>query len=112
MSRTAREVANILKEIYDESFGDDENEKYRLDWADLRGIAGVGKLEETFVSSISEKMAEADFALITLGNFLLVGCESDFAYARRLPARMLERYLPDDDDAEDGFVEDEELEED
>lgn len=112
MTRTAREVAKKLQEIYLKDFGDDENQKYQLSWVDLRGIAGVGKLEEDFVTEISEKMAENNFALLQLDEFLLVGTQLDFAFERKLPARLLERYLPgedetdDEDDLEDGEDED------
>lgn len=114
MSRTAREVAKKLKEIYYKDFGDDDSQKYQLSWADLRGISGVGKLEEDFVAEISEKMSETSFALLPLADFLLVGTELDFAFERKLPARLLERYLPgeEDTDDEDDFVEDEEFEDD
>ncbi len=111
MTRTAQEVAVILKEIYNQKFGDDECEKYRLGWPDLRGIAGVGRLEEPLITEISEQLAESGYALIPLSNFLLVGYKRDFSDARKLPARLLERYLPgeiaDDDDVDDEeFIDD------
>lgn len=114
MTRTAREVAKKLREIYSKDFGDDESQKYQLSWADLRGIAGVGKLEEAFIAEISEKMAEKNFALLQLDEFLLVGTQLDFAFERKLPARLLERYLPGDDetDDEEDALEDEEFAED
>lgn len=114
MTRTAREVAKVLQQIYHKDFGDDESQKYQLSWADLRGIAGVGKLEEDFVAEISEKMAEKNFALLQLDEFLLVGTQLDFAFERKLSARLLERYLPGEDetDEEDDDLENEEFAED
>ncbi len=110
MARTAQQVAKTLQEIYIQSFGEADHEKYLLNWADLRGIAGVEKLTEDFVTEISEKMSEAEFTLFPLNDSLLVGTEFDFISERKLPARLLERYLPGEDDEDKDIFEDEELE--
>ncbi|NTW88871.1 MAG: hypothetical protein HGB26_07060 [Desulfobulbaceae bacterium] len=112
MVRKAEHVADILKELYDQSFGNEECEQYRLGWADLRALAGVAKLTEAFIAKIGAALAESGHALIPLGDFLLVGYERDFAGARRLPARLLEQYLPEEDTADADTDDDEEFEED
>ena len=109
MKRTARQMAGLLKELYGECFGDDENEPYRLAWSDLRMLAGVSKITDEFIASINEVLAESDFALIPFNDFLIVASEADFRRRRNLPGRMLEKHLCEDKEeiGDDGDEDDE-----
>lgn len=98
MKRTAEEVANILTSIYDEKFGNDQFEQYRLTWSDLRALAGVSKMEGGFIGDINEALEESNHALVPFDTFLVVLAEEDFNVARELSGRVLERFLPDEEE--------------
>lgn len=104
MARSALETARILADLYDESFGGDESERYRLGWPELRGIAGVRRLDEEFLRGINDALPENGYLLVPCDNFLVVTCEQNFTGTRRLPQRLVERYLYE---AEDEVLEDE-----
>jgi len=114
MARSVSETARILADLYDESFGGDESERYRLDWPALRGIAGVRRLDEDFLRRLNDALLENGYLLVTGDNFLVVTCEQNFSGTRRLPQRLVERYLyeAEDEDLEDDCIEDDEEDED
>lgn len=109
MARTARQTAEILTELYDESFANDSYEQFRITWADLRGVAGVEKLTTDYLRSINRSLNRSSYNLITLDNFLVVTQESDLESIRLVPPRIAEQYRfeEEDDELDD---EDEELE--
>lgn len=113
MARSVSETARILADLYDESFGGDESERYRIGWSELRGIAGVRRLDEDFLRGINDALLENGYLLVTCDNFLVVACEQNFSGTRRLPQRLVERYLyeAEDDDLEDDCFEDDEEDE-
>lgn len=53
MARTVSKVANILSDMYEETFSSD-SESFRINWADLRGIAGVIKLYPIYLRKINK----------------------------------------------------------
>lgn len=93
MARTTAETASILKEIYDEEFNSEESEPYRLDWDQLRGIAGVERLTEDIIANVGKQMLDSGYVLVPFDNFLMVGMESNYRRTRKLPARLSESYL-------------------
>lgn len=93
MARQHSETACILREIYNAEFHSEDSEQYRISWDQLRGIAGVAKLAEDDLRDIGEEMITSGYALIPFDDFLLVTMEADFRHARKLPARLSERYL-------------------
>ena len=100
MKRTAQEIANILADIYDERFGNDECEQYRLTWADLRLLAGGRKLKTEFIAEINETLEESNQVLVPFDTFLALLSETDSSCLRKLNGRLLERYLPDEEESE------------
>jgi len=113
MARTAVETANTLSLMYDESFGGDEMEMFRIGWAELRSLAGVPKLTDEYLADINRSLAQTEYALIPFGEFLVVAMQSDFkSRARKVPPRLLEQNLPDEEELEigedDGLAEEEE----
>ncbi len=102
MARTARQTANILTELYDESFGSDFIEQYRITWADLRGIAGVDKLHRGYLRMVNRSLIKSGYLMIQLDNYLVVTQESDLDQIRMVPPRIVEeyRYEEEDDDPE------------
>ena len=114
MARTAGTTASILKELYDEDFGRDCAAPFRLTWDQLRLIAGVGKLTDDYLTKLSKRLLEDDYALLVFNNTFIVGTEEDFYSTRSLPARLAEHHLFNEkEDGEDGdYSEDEEDEDD
>lgn len=98
MARTAQETANTLISIYDESFANDSYNQFRIDWPELRSIAGVSKLTEEYLGEINQTLNEGSYVLIPLDNFLVVALEQDFSHVRSVTPRIVEQYLPGDDD--------------
>jgi len=104
MARTARQTAEILTELYDESFANDSYEQFRITWADLRGIAGVEKLTTAYLRTVNRSLNRSSYQLISLDNFLVVTQESDLEKIRLVLPRIAEQYRyekEDDDDLED-----------
>lgn len=98
MARTAAETSNTLIEIYEESFANDNFNYFRIDWPELRAIAGVAKLTHEYLHEVNQALNETSYTLIPLDNFLVVAMESDFSLVRSVPPRIVEQYLPGEDD--------------
>lgn len=102
MARTAAETASILSDLYEETFGRDSFEPFRITWPQLRSLAAVPRLDVSFLQEISEALSEADRTLIPLDDYLLVVLQQDLAHYRMVPDRLLEQYLPDSQAATEG----------
>ncbi len=113
MARSADETARVLIEIYTDSYS-----YFKINWPDLRSLAGVKKLTKENLQEINGELNESGYHLVPMDNFLLVADESDFGAVRSIPPRIVEGYLPgdendDDDDTIDfGDDEDDEVVED
>jgi hypothetical protein len=107
MARTAVETANILFRMYDESFGGEDMEMFRIGWAELRSLAGVPKLTDEYLADINRSLAETDYTLVPFNDSLVVAMQGDFNRVRKVPARLLEQNLPDEEELE---VDDEDVE--
>ena len=92
MKRSAEETAEILSDIYNEQFGDDQFEPYRLDLAELRVLAGNCKLTSGFINEINKELEERNQALIPFEMFLLLAAQDDFSLTRALPGRVLDKW--------------------
>lgn len=109
MARTAAKVANILSDLYNETFSCD-SESFSITWADLRGIAGVIKLYPIYLRNINKVLNKTGYLLIQFDNFLAVVRENEFFTVRLVPPRILEEYIyAEGDDVEPDF-EDEDVE--
>lgn len=97
MARSAANTARILSCFYDETFANDSCEAFRINWSDLRGIAGVTKLTDGYLRRINQELNESGYTLITFDNYLVIVQESDLAHIRIAPPRIVEQYLYDND---------------
>ena len=95
MARTAAVTANILSDLYDETFGRDSFEPFRITWPQLRSLAAVPRLNDNYLNDISVALSETERTLIPFNEYLLVVSEQDFSHYRMVPDRLLEQYLPD-----------------
>jgi len=99
MARTAAETASVLSDLYDENFGSDSYEPFRITWPQLRSLAAVPRLTDNYLKGLHADLTENGKALVTLDEFFLIVREKDLAHYRQLPDRLLEQYLPDDANA-------------
>ena len=112
MARTTAEIASILRELYDETFGSEESEPYRLSYDQLRGIAGAERLTEDIIANVGKMMLDSGYALVMFDDFFLVGMESNYRRTRKLPARIAENYLAVSNDELEEDDGDQEIEDD
>jgi hypothetical protein len=80
MKRTAAETAHILSALYDETFGRDSFEPFRITWPQLRSLAAVRRLNDTFLKDVSEELSESERCLIPFNEFLLVTGQQDLSH--------------------------------
>ena len=66
MARTEAEISNIFSDLYDENFGRDCSEPFRITWPQLRSLAVVPRLNNNLLKDISEALYETERALIRL----------------------------------------------
>jgi hypothetical protein len=95
MARSAEETADILSKLFNQSFGQDYAEPYRITWPQLRSLAAIPRLNDSFLKGINEALSEFGQTLIILNNFLIIAREYDLDHYRILPDRILEEYLQD-----------------
>ncbi len=95
LSATATTAAATLSKLYDENFGGNYEEPYRISWPELRMIAGVSKLTDPFISEISSTLINHELFLIPFNNFILIAKEQDLRRHRRVPGRLLEQNIYD-----------------
>jgi Zn finger protein HypA/HybF involved in hydrogenase expression len=91
----AQKTAKTLIKIYDEYFGKVSCRRFRINWPELRSIAGIPKLTDEYLNEIQLALGKSGYILISLDNFLVVALESSFSTVRAVPPRIVERYLPD-----------------
>lgn len=110
MARTAVETANSLSLMYDKSYDGDDMEMFRIGWPELRTLAGVSKLTEEYLATVNMALADSKCALIPFDDYLVVAKQGDFSRTRKIPSRLLEQYLPDEEELDNLVEDDEELE--
>ena len=103
MARTAAETATILSDLYDEYFASDSFEPFRITWPQLRTLAAVPRLNDTYQKDINTTLSESGHSLIPFDDFFLIVRGQDLAHYRMVPDRVLEQHLPDEKvETEDG----------
>jgi len=113
MAHTATATASILSNLYDENFGGDYAEPFRITWPELRAVVGVSKLTDVYITQINSALSDDNLYLLPFNNFLLVAKEQDLRKHRRVPGRLLEQNLYDAEeerDREDIEVDDDDVE--
>lgn len=112
MARTAAKTANILTDLYNETFCSDSFEPFRITWPQLRSLAGVPRLNDTFLQKISAILAETNYCLVPFNDFLFVAEGQDLSHYRMVPDRILEKFLPDVETPDGGTADEDEDDED
>jgi hypothetical protein len=107
MARTASETARILSNLYEENFGRNQfdgtvegtaDEPFQIAWPQLRSLAAVRRLDDAYLKDISAELSESARCLVAFDNYLIVLGNDYLQYLRSLPDRLLEQYLPDENE--------------
>lgn len=115
MARTANKTSLVLAHLYRQYFENDQYERYRIGWSELRSIAGIQSLSTQFLADLNEKLRRRGFLLIVCDNYFVIAGEDDFCADRTVPPRIIEQHLyeidedineEDDDDDDDDWVDD------
>lgn len=106
MARMTTEVAKILMAIHDEFFGNDVVEKFRITWDRLRQICDR-RLSKNYLNELVDELNELGFSLAAFDDYLLVLKESDCAELRCVPGRIVEKYLPENEEMKSEDLEEE-----
>ena len=106
MTRTAKELAKVLSEIYQESFGGDSLEGFRISWGEMRELAGVGRLDSDYIRATNDHLAADNYAIAPFDKFLAFVAQTEMRNLRNATGRVLEQFMPSDVD----FDEDDEIE--
>ena len=67
MARTDKEVIQVLRDIYLESFGGKVGQRFLISWGDLRAIYGFGRLHHSRFDQVAEIAFESRLYLRNLG---------------------------------------------
>jgi len=106
--RTEDEVIDIMRVFYKEEFGGKSNQRFRLTWADLRSIYGVGKLFRSRFKLLQERAYQRGLYIWCPADedeIVVIRCKTVDRW-RRVPKRIIDEYResadPQDlDDEED-----------
>lgn len=98
MTRSAFETARALIEIYDRDFSSAEEGQYRLLWHEMRSLAGTSKLSDQLLKEINRHLLRQEYVLIPCDDFVAILSQTDLSFIRSINSRVLEEYLPDDED--------------
>ena len=85
MARTAEETADILSTLYCLDFGQNSVAPYHITWQQLRSLAAVPRLNESFLKAVNVKLSESGDTLIPLNNSLLIMQETELDHYRTVP---------------------------
>jgi hypothetical protein len=101
MARTAEETASILIKIYDSEFSNAEEGQYRMLWQEMRALTGTSKLSDQLLKSINQHLLRQEYVLVPCDDFIAIYSQTDVSCCRSINSRVLERYMPDEDDMVD-----------
>lgn len=102
MARTDDEVIDELRSIYREEFAGKAHQRFLISWADLRGLYGFGRLENTRFARLATRAYERGAYLFDLGEggnghmVALVGRKTVDRW-RKVPRNVIRNHLPEPD---------------
>lgn len=107
MVRTAKQTAEALTTIYNEEFRHESMEGFVVTWPDFRALAGGRRIDKTFLADINRVLASDNYVVAPFERFLAIVSESDLSGLRKARGRIIEQYMPEEDeDIEIGDLDD------
>lgn len=113
MARTEKEVVQVLRKIYADTFGGKEGQRFLISWGDLRAVYGFRKLFDVRFEQLAEAAIEKRLYLWDLGegengHLIAVIKSGTIDRWRRVPKKVIEQYRNPPDDGGDTGEEDSE----
>ena len=94
MMRTPKECADVLAQIYRQSFGDAQSGAYRIQRDDLKNITGRPVFHQTIIEDVADWLGEKDLMLIDRDAYFVVAPPAMLDRLRKVPKDVLERRKP------------------
>lgn len=91
MMRTPKECADVLAQIYRQSFGDAQSGAYRIQRDDLKNITGRPVFHQTIIEDVADWLVEKDLILIDRDAYFVVAPPAMLDRLRMVPKDVLER---------------------
>lgn len=93
-NRSVNEVVEVLRAIYEESFGGKSRGRYKLTRSQFRILCGRSRLEAALTMKIVDAALDEGIVLIELGDHFCVIEESAVLAYRPVPKNVGTKYLP------------------
>ena len=94
MMRTPKECADVLAQIYRQSFGDAQSGAYRIQRDDLKNITGRPVGQQTCSEDVADWLVEKDLILIDRDAYFVGAPPAIRDRLRKVPKDVLERRKP------------------
>lgn len=94
MARTAYQTAKVLCKLSELNFGQGDDDPFRITWLQLRSLAAVPSLSDSFLKNINIALTEFGKTIVPMNNSLIIASEDDLDQYRLVPDRILEDFLP------------------
>lgn len=104
--KSAEQMAEIIKEIYEERFGGKKRGRFQLSRSQFRRLGGRKKLHESFIEEVADECLELGYILIVIGDIIAVIEENVVLNYRSVPKSIINSYVEEDDEGENYQPED------
>jgi len=110
--KTAIEMAEILSELYENTFGGKSRGRYQITRSGFTALAGRKKLQDSFIYKVIDAALDLDYIVVDLGDYLVIIEVSVTENYRQVPKSIIKEIISQDeeDDDEEDFLDDEDEE--
>ncbi len=91
--RTPKECADVLAQIYQQSFGGARSSAYRIQREDLKNITGRPVFHQTIIEDIADWLVEQGLILIDRDDYFVVTPPAMLDGLRKVPKDALEGFV-------------------
>jgi hypothetical protein len=103
---SAEKMAEMIKEIYSESFGGKKRGRFQISRSQFRRLGGRKRLNDTFVYEVAEACLEIGYILIITGDIIAIIEENIVSNYRNVPKSIVRSYENEDEDNDEASLED------
>jgi len=90
--RTPKECADVMAQIYRQSFGNASSGAYRIRREDLKNITGRPVLHQTIIEDVADWLVEQGLVLIDRDDYFIVTPPAMLDGIRKVPNDVLEPF--------------------
>lgn len=106
--KSAEKMAEIIEEIYEETFGGKKRGRFQLSRSQFRKLGGRKNLRDAFIEEVADECLELGYILIPIEDTIAVIEENVVLNYRSVPKSIINSYIEEEDDeGEDYKPEDE-----